>query len=129
VAGGAVYVGANDGRLWALDVLTGQKIWATSVAPTGGIFAGPTFANNVVYVTSGQGDGKLYAVDAITGFVFGSQFVGDGDQSGDGEWVNASPTVAGGSVYVGSYESEDSVVTKFGLAPSLREGISPPSTP
>jgi outer membrane protein assembly factor BamB len=114
-AGNVVYAGANDGKLYALDALTGQQLWARQLAPTGGIFGGPTVANGVVYATSGQGDGKLYAVDAATGQILFSDFVGDGDQSGDGEWVNASATVAGGAVYVGTYESDDSVVTKFAL--------------
>jgi outer membrane protein assembly factor BamB len=118
VTAGTVYAGANDGRLYALSARTGQQLWSTPLAPTGGIFSGPTVANGVVYTTSGQGDGKLYAVHAATGQVLFSAHVGDGDQAGDGEWVNASPAVANGTVYVGSYESEDSVVTAFGLPPS-----------
>jgi outer membrane protein assembly factor BamB len=115
VAGRRVYVGGNDGRLHARDARTGQQLWAAELAPSGGIFSGPTVANGVVYATSGQGDGKLYAVDAVTGQVLFNAHVGDGDQSGDGEWVNASPAVAHGMVFVGSYENEDSVVTAFGL--------------
>jgi outer membrane protein assembly factor BamB len=119
---GVVYAGANDGKLYALDARSGRQLWSRPLAPTGGIFSGPTVANGVVYATSGLGDGKLYAVRATTGEPLFSAFVGDGDQSGDGEWVNASATVSGGAVYVGTYESEDSVVTKFALpAPGQRE--------
>ncbi len=119
-ANGVVYVGANDGRLYALNAATGQQAWSQPLAPSGGIFGGPTVANGVVYAASGQGDGKLYAVHAGTGQPLFSAFVGDGDQSGDGEWVNASPTVAGGVVYIGSYEGDDSVVSAFGLPTTRR---------
>jgi outer membrane protein assembly factor BamB len=115
VANGMVYAGANDGRLYAFDALTGQPRWTRPLAPTGGLFGGPTVANGVVYATSGLGDGKLYAVNAVTGQPLFSEFVGDGDQSGDGEWVNSSATVADGVVYIGTYESADSVVTAFAL--------------
>jgi outer membrane protein assembly factor BamB len=115
VAFGKVYVGSNDGKLYALDESSGGVVWSTPLAPTGGIFAGPTVANQVVYATSGQGDGRLYAVDARTGTILKRALVGDGDQTGDGEWVNASPTVANSTVYVGSYESGDSVIVAFGL--------------
>ena len=118
VADRVVYAGGNDGRLHALHARSGRQLWVTSLAPSGGIFSGPTVANGVVYATTGQGDGKLYAVHAATGQVLFSAHVGDGDQAGDGEWVNASPTVANGTVYVGTYESKDSVVTAFGLPPS-----------
>jgi outer membrane protein assembly factor BamB len=119
-ANGILYGGANDGRLYAFDAFTGAPRWSRLLTPTGGIFSGPTVANGVVYATTGQGDGKLHALDAATGQPLFSAFVGDGDQSGDGEWVNASPTVANGVVYVGSYESEDSVVTAFGLPTTPR---------
>ena len=115
LANGMVYAGANDGRLSAFDANTGQPRWSRALAPTGGLFGGPTVANGVVYATSGQGDGKLYAVDALTGQPLFNAFVGDGDQSGDGEWVNASATVSGGAVYVGTYEGDDSVVSAFTL--------------
>jgi outer membrane protein assembly factor BamB len=115
LAGGVVYAGANDGRLHALDAATGQVRWSRQVAPTGGIFGGATVAGGVVYAASGQGDGKVYALDAATGQPLFSSFVGDGDQSGDGEWVNASPTVVGDTVYLGTYEGEDSVVSAFRL--------------
>jgi outer membrane protein assembly factor BamB len=115
VAGGTVYVGSENGRLIALNAKNGRERWSATLAAGSGIFSGPVVANGVVYATSGLGDGKLFALNAATGQTLFSAFVGDGDGSGDGEWVNASPTVSNGVVYIGSYEGEDSVVAAFGL--------------
>ena len=63
-----------------------------------------------MYATTGLGDGKLVALEAATGDVLFSDFVGDGDGSGDGEWVVASPTISDGAVYIGSYEGDGALV-------------------
>ena len=53
-----VYVGSNDGRLYALDVETGQEKWRFK---TGGpVASSPAIAGGVVYFSSL--DGYLYAV-------------------------------------------------------------------
>ena len=63
VAYGMVYVGSNDGNLYAFDAMTGATKW---MATTGAFLkSSPAVANGVVYV--GSGDGHLYAFDAITG--------------------------------------------------------------
>jgi outer membrane protein assembly factor BamB len=54
----AVYVGSDDGRLYAIDIATGQELWNF---PTGDrITSSPAYANGTVYV--GSYDGKLYAI-------------------------------------------------------------------
>ena len=57
-------------------------------------------------------DGKLYAIDATTGEVLFSDFVSENDQ-GESRWVNASPTVDNGVVYIPNYG--DGTVAAFGL--------------
>ena len=90
VSDGVVYVGSDDGHLYAVDVQSGQKKWAFK---TGGkIRCSPVVADGTVYFRSG--DGSLYAVDV---------------QSGRQMWmfkaggpVASSPAVSGGMVYVGT---------------------------
>jgi outer membrane protein assembly factor BamB len=65
VADGAVFVGSDDGNLYAIDAATGVVRWA---APTGGgVFGSPAVGDGVVYDTSG--DNHLYAFDESTGDV------------------------------------------------------------
>ena len=56
---GVVYVGSNDGNLYAINSSNGEKLWATK---TGGeIISSPVIAaDGTVYV--GSNDGKLYAI-------------------------------------------------------------------
>ncbi|AZQ71347.1 serine/threonine-protein kinase [Streptomyces luteoverticillatus] len=90
VAEGIVYVGSNDGKLYAVDAGTGRQRWAFPTDDHVG--SSPTVANGVVYV--GSQDTKVYAVDAITGrqrWAFPTTAS-----------VYSSPVVADGIVYVGS---------------------------
>lgn len=60
---GRVYVGSNDGHVYAIDADTGHQLWN---AVTGGpVPSTPALANGTLYVTSY--DGKLHALDAGTG--------------------------------------------------------------
>ena len=90
LANGLLYVGSNDGGLYAFDATTGQLAWK---ALTGGVvISSPDVANGLVYV--GSGDGKLYAFDAVTGqavWVFATSAA-----------ITSSPDVVGGLVYIGS---------------------------
>jgi outer membrane protein assembly factor BamB len=56
VANGVVYVGSDDGNLYALDAGTGAKLWSYAA---GGVDSSPTVVNGVVYV--GSDDHKIYA--------------------------------------------------------------------
>lgn len=91
VAYGKVYVGSYDGKLYALDAITGAKQWS---ATTGAsiVYSSPAVSGSTVYV--GSGDHYLWAFDATTGaFKWKYQ---------TGSFVDSSPTVANGTVYVGS---------------------------
>jgi eukaryotic-like serine/threonine-protein kinase len=65
IANGIAYVGSGDGNLYALNALTGAKIW--TYAPTGGLdlWMNPAVSNGIVYLYAG--DGNVYALDASTG--------------------------------------------------------------
>src|SRR6266581_5101566 len=59
-----VYVGSNDGRVYAFKASTGQRLWVS--LPTGGsVFSSPTVVNGILYI--GSTDHKVYAFDATSG--------------------------------------------------------------
>jgi eukaryotic-like serine/threonine-protein kinase len=62
IVGGIVYVGSNDGKLYAIDQQTGSQKWNFSTAAR--VASSPAVANGLVYFSSY--DGNFYAVDAVT---------------------------------------------------------------
>jgi outer membrane protein assembly factor BamB len=97
VANGMVYVGSDDGTLYAFNAATGVNVWA---GPGGGS-SSPAVANGVVY---GASD-KLYALDAA-----GHTSCFPLDRVCSALWTAAtggssSPAVVNGVVYVGSGDS------------------------
>lgn len=133
-----VYVGADDGRLYAIDADSGEQIWSFLTGEP--IRSSPTVVDGVVYV--GSFDGTVYAVDAASGEqrwafmspadgIFSSPTVVDGSavvganngvlyaidaDTGDLQWsvtdpegpVVTAPTVADGVVFAGSGSSNTS---------------------
>jgi eukaryotic-like serine/threonine-protein kinase len=129
VDGGVVYIGSNDGNLYAFDAATGAQRWRY---PTqGAVTSSPRIAEGTLFV--GGQDGFLHAVDARTGerrwatdtggsvhsspaiagnlVTVGSRsnkLLGCDLRSGAvlwefvrGDWFNSSPTIVDGVVYVG----------------------------
>lgn len=95
-ADGTVYVGSEDGKLYAIDDATGTQKWA--YATGGAILSSPAVADlaapddDVVLV--GSGDNKLHAVYAATGTVKWTYETGGN--------VLSNPVVDSGVVYFGS---------------------------
>jgi len=134
VAGGMVYVGSHDKKLYAFDATCRnacQPLW--SFATGGDITSSPAVASGMVYVFSD--DGKLYAFDATCrkacqplwsfagsyghasptiadGMVYAASAVFEGTcrkycrPLGRFEGGSGSPAVAGGLVYVGSWDGK-----------------------
>ena len=103
-----VYVGSDDGNVYALNAATGAKLWNYT---TSGAVSSPAVSNGVVYVGSSEGasrpvyvgssegnvyalEGNVYALNATTGAKLWCYTTGDD--------VDSSPAVANGVVYVGS---------------------------
>jgi sialate O-acetylesterase len=86
---GRVYVGCNDGNLYALDLATGASNW--TFATGGAVKSSPAVANSLIYF--GSGDGKVYAVDEA-GLLASSYQTGGP--------VHGSPVIRDGVVLVGS---------------------------
>jgi outer membrane protein assembly factor BamB len=111
VEGDVVYISVHDGRVHALNRLTGAELWS---APVGNYnHTTPALANGVLYV--GSDTRGITAIDAKTGAVRWQQTaVGSVRTSpavangvlylgaGDGRLLSPSPAVADGVVYVGT---------------------------
>ena len=57
IAGTAIYIGGQDGHLYAIDRATGEKLWDSATGDK--ITSSPAVANGMVYI--GSEDSKLYA--------------------------------------------------------------------
>jgi len=87
-----VYVGSQDGNLYALKFNSGALLWKFTTG--GAITSSPALDSSNVYV--GSSDGKLYAINATTG-----QQVWAFTTGGP---IDSSPVVSNGVVYVGSQD-------------------------
>jgi len=63
IVGGAVYIGCTDGKLYALDLASGEMRW--EFATPLGFSASAAVRDGLVYI--GDADGKFYCLDAKTG--------------------------------------------------------------
>ncbi len=59
VANDTVYVGSNDGNVYAMDAATGAVLWATDTGAP--VDSSPAIANGLLYV--GSDDGRFYALE------------------------------------------------------------------
>lgn len=89
VANGLVYVGSNNGNLYALNAASGALLWQYTTGGTVG--SSPVVANGAVLV--GSDDHYVYALNASTGALIWNL---------TGNSVASSPTVVNAIVYVGS---------------------------
>ena len=85
-----MYIGSNDGYVYALKASTGALIWRYQTGSY--VTSSPTVVNGVLYI--GSWDDYVYALNASTGaFIWYYQ---------TGSSVLGSPTVVNGVVYIGS---------------------------
>jgi outer membrane protein assembly factor BamB len=92
LAGGRVYFGSWDHRLYALDGRTGRLVWSFSTGDR--VKGGVALAGRTVY--AGSYDGYVYALDARNGRL---RWTAGGGQLGG---LYATPSVAHGRVFVSS---------------------------
>ncbi|MFZ0829524.1 MAG: PQQ-binding-like beta-propeller repeat protein [Thermoplasmata archaeon] len=139
---GLVFVGANDGSLYAVSTATGTLVWSHSV---GGNLTSPVFFGGEVYVTSNTG--RVAALSEAAGVLSWSITLSSpifpaatldpmphvlvvGEQNGDlvalntssgnviwtyatGGPIRASATVSGGVVYAGSSDDYVYALNEF----------------
>jgi outer membrane protein assembly factor BamB len=99
VASTTVYVGSEDGRVYAFKAANGAAAWPSPATTGASIEASPTVANGIVYI--GSEDGKLYAFHASDGTAAWPSPAVTG-----GIILYSTPAVAEGTVYVGSYDDK-----------------------
>ena len=85
-----MYVGSDDGHLYAVDIASQRELWRFAAGAR--IASSPAVSNGVVYV--GSNDRHLYAIDAANGSLRWKYETG--------AEVFSSPAVSNGIVYVGS---------------------------
>ena len=92
IVNNTLYVGSDDGNVYALDPTNGSELWRFATGL--GIQAAPAVANGIVYVGAGHSATRalVVAIDALTG-----QERWRYELSGS---VIAAPLVADGKVYV-----------------------------
>ena len=102
-AAGTLYLGSGDGHLYAVDPKSGSVRWR--FATRGRVRGSPAVADGRVY--AGSADGTIYALDAKSGrelwrFDTEGHSLESGKFGFDRRTIQASPSVAGGRVFVGS---------------------------
>ncbi len=110
IEGQTVYIGSDDGNLYAVDAGTGAERWRF---PTAGLVRSrPALSNGIVYFTSD--DGFLYAVDSGSGKRVWRTDIGNLSEPEKREnpgnvpdptifdFLQSSPIALEGKVYVGS---------------------------
>src|SRR5262245_38623798 len=96
VVNGRVYIGSDDGNVYALNFGTGKKIWAFKTG--GGIESSPLVLDSKLYI--GSSDAFFYALDAETGKILWKFETGD-KILGAPNWV---PVRSDKRILVGSYD-------------------------
>jgi outer membrane protein assembly factor BamB len=102
VAGGVVYFGSGDGRVYAVDAATGAERWHVQTGDV--VHASPAVADGVVFV--GSWDGDFYALDAATGAERWRFRGGRDDVLHNQVGFQSSAAVVDGVVYVGCRDSK-----------------------
>ena len=106
VVGQGVVIGAPDGGVYALDLISGKQRWRART--NGRVRATPAVVDGLVVV--GSFDGRVYALDLETGV---ERWVHktEGDTLDSAKWgfdrraIQGSAAISDGTVYVGSRDS------------------------
>src|SRR5262245_36618171 len=116
---GKVYVGTVDGRLIAIDMKTGKKVWDTKLVDsqklTVGFTGAPLFVKDKVIIGSQGGEwpgrGPIFGVDAKTGKKVWEFLTVAGTDEAMKTWGNESWRTGGGGGWMpGTYDAETDTV-------------------
>jgi len=97
---GKVFIGSNDGFVYALRLDDGTKIWQYDTR--GDVEAPPLYLDSTVF--AGSVSGFFYALDALDGHLIW-QFETDGQIHGSANWVD-SPDKSKKWIMTGSYDNK-----------------------
>jgi len=105
VAGGNVFFGTEGGAFYSLNARTGLSNWV--VGFTSPIFSSPVVSGERVFVVTRSG--YVTALNASSGLTLWSTRIWDisavSGLSEHSPWIDGSPLVAYGKVFVGSYDN------------------------
>jgi outer membrane protein assembly factor BamB len=118
VAGGAVYFGSLDGRIYALDAVTGVPRWKYGVMTQGTVENQPTVSGDRVF--AGSGDGRLYALSAASGGEYWRYSTTDA--------IFARPVLAGDRLYVASNGQTMAALDPVSGDPAWEQDLAGPIT-
>ncbi|MEK6985036.1 MAG: PQQ-binding-like beta-propeller repeat protein [Candidatus Thermoplasmatota archaeon] len=90
--GTRIYVGANNGNLYAINAGTGAKVW--EFVTGGAVYSSPAVSNGIV--VAGSDDGNVYWLNATDGLKL--------KQFSMGSAVKASPALDGKRAFLSSFE-------------------------
>ncbi len=120
IAYGKVYTATTDGRLIALDKLTGEVVWDNEIMNVAkgnkGFTGAPLIVKDNVIVGSNGGElsgccGPIFAVNAETGEVAWQFDTIGGDRRSRDSWGNDSWKIGGGGGWMtGSYDAKTNTV-------------------
>jgi outer membrane protein assembly factor BamB len=111
---GTVYIGSDDGRLYAIDAQNGNLKWAFSTQ--GIVRSRPSIADGLVYISSD--DGKIYAINTQSGKQAWRKEIGNflprekreklGTNTAPTGWddLQSSPVAVDDQVFVGSLDGK-----------------------
>ena len=97
VDGDTLYMGFPDGRVTALDVVSGAVRWSVRLpgsAYLGGVLSPPAVSGDTVYV--GSNNGRLYGLEKATGAEVWSYEIGS--------WVASGPAISGDTLVAGAWD-------------------------
>jgi outer membrane protein assembly factor BamB len=126
VVAGKVYIGSQNGYLYALNESTGAPVWkhllgvekATTcshprgVSATAAVLPDPVTGVSTVY---DSGPRYVFALNAATGAVVWKTEIGPATAPTDAYYNWSSPTVAGGHIYVGISSDCDNPLIRGGV--------------
>jgi len=104
VADGMVFVGTTGGRLYALEMRSGEIVWSFSAGSS--ISSSPAVGGGIV-VFGTQEPGKIYALDEYTGIVRWTYEISEGKP------VLSSPTIKDEKVFIASSDGYLRAFTLF----------------
>ena len=93
VANGTVYIGNDDGTLYALDLATGNQLWSLDLG--GNVQTQPVVDPVTGLVFTGNNNGGFFAIDPVSHTTRWSSYYSGDDQNG---YVGVSPAVLVGGV-------------------------------
>ncbi|MGC1297594.1 MAG: PQQ-binding-like beta-propeller repeat protein, partial [Alloacidobacterium sp.] len=125
VANGAVYVGSQDGNVYALNASTGAKLWSFATATGNQVSSSPAVANGVVYFGSDDPqywsigiDSSVYALNASTGAKLWSYVIVGETFDSSGAFIS-SPAIVDGVLYI---HTQDGAAELYDGAGTGQEG-------